>query len=140
MRHLKSPTALALFAVGVATLCVALALPWAFVEGSPVGFGWLGTPAVLPSFILAAAGAFAVLGAPGRRWVTAAVTLIGALAAYVSVSGARSVPTMGAVWADAEASAGPAFLVVLIAQALIVVSAWVAARSAARQARLAYGK
>jgi hypothetical protein len=132
MTKLASRTPAAVFGLGITALCAALVTPWVFVAGAAVGFDWLGMPAVLPSLLLAVGGSFAVLVRPGG-WATVVVTAIGLLAIYMAIALARSIPTVGAVWADADAKPGPGFLLALASQTLIVVSVWLAGRSRKRQ-------
>jgi hypothetical protein len=128
--NLRSTLALTVFALGIAALGAALAIPWAFVAGTAIGYGWFGPAGVVPSALLAAAAASAVMANPPRRSRTGAVTVIGALAAYMTVSTARAVPTMGAVWADADATPGPGLVALLACQALMVIAAWMVWRKA----------
>lgn len=59
----------------------------------------------------------------GGRWVAGASEL-GGFAGYFVVAGARAIPTMAAVRESADGSPGPAFLVVIAADAFLTLAVW----------------
>lgn len=110
---------------GLLALVVAPALPWAYVGGRPVGIDWIGPPAIVPLLLLALVATIALaVREPGGRWVAGASAL-GGFAGYVVVAGARAIPTMAAVRESADGSPGPAFLVVIAADAFLTLAVWV---------------
>lgn len=111
-------------ATGVLLLGVAIALPWAFIGGRAVGPEWVGHAAYLPTVLLAMAASISAAVARFRPWTVAVSSLIGLLAGYTSLALARAIPTMAAVQESADGSRGPAFLAILAAEAVLIVTAW----------------
>jgi hypothetical protein len=123
---IKTPQlALAMAVFGALLLGMSLALPWAYVAGAAVGLDWVGFQAVVPAGLVAVAAVFAIKSPQRQRWAWIS-TPLAAFAAYSSIAMARALPTMAAVWAEADGSAGPAIVAVLGADLLFVMAAWAA--------------